>query len=72
MCLFCPGELIALPEEFVEWHPLFSEPGDETAERGDASNQSLDPFQVPDGSHLLDGLDLLPVGLDPSVGDHEA
>jgi hypothetical protein len=46
---------------------LFAEYGDESAERGDAPNQSLHSFEVLDGAHALDGFYLLPVSFDSSV-----
>jgi hypothetical protein len=42
-------KLATLLEELIERHALFSEPGDEMTERGDALYQALYSFEVLDG-----------------------
>ena len=55
--LWGPGEAVPFFEEFVKGHALLPKFEDEAAERRDASDQALDPLDVLDPSHPLDGVD---------------
>jgi hypothetical protein len=64
-----PREALVLLQESVEGQALFVEPRDEAAQGGKAPKHLLDPLEVSNRAHLVEGRDLLGVGLDPSLGN---
>jgi hypothetical protein len=58
-----------LPQEPVEGQALFAEPRDEAAQGGKAPQHLLDPLEVSNRAHSIEGRDLLGVWLDASLGD---
>jgi hypothetical protein len=57
-------------EESVEGQAFLAEPRDEAAQGGKASQHPLDPFEVPNRTHPLEGRNVFGVGLDASLGDN--
>ena len=55
-------------EELVEWHPLFTEPGDEAAQGSQTADEPLYALDIVYGAHVGDGRDLFRVGLDATLG----
>jgi hypothetical protein len=64
------GETLMLLQEPIEGQALFAEPRNEAAQGGKAPQHLLDAFEVPNRAHLVEGCDLLGVGLDASLGNH--
>jgi hypothetical protein len=64
-----PREALVLLQESVEGQPLLAEPQDEAAQGGKASQHLLDPLEVSNRSHSIEGSYLLVIGLDALLGD---
>jgi hypothetical protein len=58
-----------LLQESVEGQPLLVEPRNKAAQGGEAPQHLLDPLEVSNRAHPLEGCDLLGVGLDSPLGD---
>ena len=66
-----PVEMTGLLQKLEEGEPSLPELGDEAPEGCHAADETLDLLESSRGSHLLDGPDLLWVGLDSSAGNQE-
>jgi hypothetical protein len=64
------GEALVLLQEPVEGQALFAETRNEAAQGGKAPQHLLDPLEVSNRAHPVEGCDLLRVGLDASLGDN--
>jgi hypothetical protein len=62
-----PGEALMLLQESVEGQTLFAEPRDEAAQGGKAPQHLLDPLEVSNRDHPVEGCDLFRVGLNASL-----
>jgi hypothetical protein len=58
-----------LLQESVEGQPHLAEPRNKAAQGGEAPQHLLDPLEVSNWAHPLEGRDLLRVWLDPLLGD---
>jgi hypothetical protein len=65
-----PGEALVLLEEPVEGQTFLAEPRDEVAQGGKALQHPLNPLEVSNRTHSLEGRNLFGVGLDASLGDY--
>jgi hypothetical protein len=57
-------------QEPVEGQALLAEPRNEAAQGGEAPQHLLDPLEVSNRTHLLEGSNLFWVGLDASLGNN--
>jgi hypothetical protein len=65
-----PGESLVLLQEPVEGQALFVKSRDEAAQGGKAPQHLLDPLEVSNRAHPVEGRDLLGVGLDAPLGNN--
>jgi hypothetical protein len=65
-----PGELLLFFQEPVEGQALLAEPRNEAAQGGEAPQYLLNPLEVSNRTHSLEGSNLFGVGLDASLGDN--
>jgi hypothetical protein len=70
--LFCPREVVCLPKQPIERESSFAELADEAAKRWESTCQLLDVSKHLWRLHVDDGLYLLWVAFDPSLGDEVA
>jgi hypothetical protein len=70
--LFCPCEVVCLPKQPIERECFFAELADEAAKRCESTCQLLDVSKHLWRLHVDDGLYLLWVAFDPSLGDEVA
>ena len=70
--LGCPLEAVGFLQESIKGETSFIEARDESAERGEAPCDSLNPLYVLNWAHPCDGRNLLWVGFDATLGDDEA
>ena len=68
LCFLSLDEGIYFFEKFVEGHPPFAEPGDESAQGGKATGEPLYALDVAYRAHVGDGCDFFGVGLDVAFG----
>jgi hypothetical protein len=68
LCLDGPGEALVLLQKPEEGQAIFAEPRDEAAQGGKTSQDLLDPLEVSNRAHPVEGCDFLGVGLDSSLG----
>jgi hypothetical protein len=59
-----------LLQEPVEGQAFLAEPRYEAAQGGKAPQHLLNPLEVPNRAHSLEGRNLFGVGLDASLGDN--
>jgi hypothetical protein len=64
-----PGESPVLLQESVEGQSLLAELRDEASQGGKAPQHLLDPLEVLNRAHSIEGRDLLGVGLDAALGN---
>jgi hypothetical protein len=72
LCLFGPRKVICLPKEPIKRECFFAELADEAAKRCESTCQLLDVSKCLWRLHVDDGLYLLWVAFDPSLGDEVA
>ena len=68
MSFLCPNNGIHLFEKLVEWHPPFTESGDESAQGSQTVSEPLYTLDAVYRAHVGDGHDLFGVGLDATLG----
>ena len=64
LCLLSLDKSVHLFEELVERHPLFVDPGDESAQGSQTAGEPLYALDVAYRAHVGDGRDVFGVGLD--------
>jgi hypothetical protein len=69
---FCPREVVCLPKQTIKRKCFFTELADEAAEFCESTCQLLDVSKRLWRLHVDDGLYLLWVAFDPSLGDEVA